>query len=170
MGKSKDLMRHLPIPQDIFYWTKVTRNDFGVLPISMTSGSLAELRIGWKVMLLTSSGMGQDLHTNTSKFEMWESTSSMEVLQERILMIDHIAVVSWDMQLLQELFSTRSQTSILLSTEPIMFGVMNIIPVSPYKTRKLQVLYYFNKTLKVLFIIKTSSTWFYVNLILHSPH
>ena len=168
MGKSKDLMRHLPIPQDIFYWTKVTRNDFGVLNVGMTYGSLAELRICWKVMLLTSYRMEKDLHTNTSKFEMWESTSSMEVLQERILMIDHIVVISWDMQLLQNLFSTGSQTSILLSTEPILFGVMNIILVFPYKTRTIQVLYYFKNILKVLFIIKTSSTWFYVNLIIHT--
>ena len=34
----------------------------------------------------------------------------MGVLQEIILMIDHAVVVLWDMQLLQELFSTGTQT------------------------------------------------------------
>ena len=84
--------------------------------------------------------------------------------------MDLIADISWDMQLLQELFSTGIQNRILLFTEPIMFGLMNIIIVSPYNTSTLKVLYYFNNILKVLFIIKTSSTWFHVNLILHPLH
>ena len=55
----------------------------------------------------------------------------MEMLQERNLMIDHIAVISWDMWLLQGLFSTVSYTRLLLSTETIIIGLMNKIPVSP---------------------------------------
>ena len=58
----------------------------------------------------------------------------MDVLQERSLMIDHIAVISWDMQLLKELFSTGSHINLFLSGETIMFGLMNIILVSTYKT------------------------------------
>ena len=96
----------------------------------MTYGYPAETRINFVVMLLTLYGMEQDLHTNISKYGVSESTSSMDVLQERSLMIDHIGVISWDMQLLQELFYTGNQINLLLSTEPIMFGLMNIILVS----------------------------------------
>ena len=81
----------------------------------------------------------------------------MGMLKEGILMIDHIVVNSWDMPLLKELFSTGIYINLLLSTDPIMFGLMNIIIVSPKKTRTLQVLYYLNKILKFLFIIQTSS-------------
>ena len=69
----------------------------------MTSRYPTKLRIGFVVMLLTSSDMEQDLHTKTSKYGVSESTPSMDVLQERSLMIDHIAVISWDIQILQEL-------------------------------------------------------------------
>ena len=55
----------------------------------------------------------------------------MDVLQERIWMIDDIEVISWDMQLLRELFSTENQIKILLSTDLILFGLKNIIIVSP---------------------------------------
>ena len=82
----------------------------------------------------------------------------MDVLQERILMIYHIAVISWYMQLLKELFYTGSYNSPLLSTYPIMFSLVNINLISPYKTITLQVLYYFNKILKVTLTIHTSST------------
>ena len=85
-------------------------------------------------------------------------------------MIDHIMVISWDMQLLQELFSTGSHINLMLSTDTIMFGLMNIMLVSPYNTSTLQVLYHFNKILRLMFIIQTSSTWFHVNLILHPLH
>ena len=94
----------------------------------------------------------------------------MGVLQERILMIDDIAVTSWDMQLIQDLLYTGIQTRLLLSTEPIMFGLTNIIIISSYKTNILHVLYYFKNILKVLFIIETSSTGLNVNLILHPLH
>ena len=57
-----------------------------------------------------------------------------------------------------------------LSTYPIMFGLMNIIIVSPYDTSIIQVRYSFENILKVIFIIQTSSNWFHVNLILHPLH
>ena len=108
--------------------------------------------------ILTSYGMDQDLHKNTSKYRMLESTSPMDVLQERGFMIDHIAVILWGIQLLQHVFYTGSQPSLLISTDPIMFGLMNIIIVSPYNTITLQVIYSLNNFLKVLFTIQTSST------------
>ena len=55
----------------------------------------------------------------------------MGVLQEIILMMDHIEVISWDMQLLQELFSSGNQIKLFLSTDPIIFGLMSIILVLP---------------------------------------
>ena len=51
-----------------------------------------------------------------------------------------------------------------------MFGLMNIIIVSAYKTITLQVLYYFKNILKFLFTIHISSTWFHMSLILHPIH
>ena len=72
----------------------IHKREFGALPISMPSGSLAELIIGCVVMFLTSYGMDQDLHIKTSTYGVRESTSSMGVLQERRLMIDHIEVIS----------------------------------------------------------------------------
>ena len=123
------------------------------------------------VMLLSSSGMEQDLHTNTSKYGMWYSTSSMYVLQERSLMIDHIKVILWDIQLLQDLFSTVNQIKMFSSTDPIMFGLMNLVLVYPYKTSTLQVIYSFENIPKLIFIIQTSSTpWFHINLILNPLH
>ena len=94
----------------------------------------------------------------------------MDVLQKRNLMIDHIVFISWYVQLLQELSSTGIHINLLLSTDTIMFGLMNVIIVSTYNTSTLQVLYYFNNILKVVFIIQTYSTWFHVNLILHPLH
>ena len=44
----------------------------------------------------------------------------MGVLQEIILMIDHTAVISWDMQILQELLYTGIHTRLLLYAEPIV--------------------------------------------------
>ena len=44
-------------------------------------------------MLLTSSVMEQNLDTNKSKYAVWESASSMDVLQEIIFMIYHITVI-----------------------------------------------------------------------------
>ena len=128
-------------------------------PISMSSGFFFGIRIGCVVMLLTSSGMEQDLHTNTSKNEMLQSTFQMGMLQEIILMIDHSAVISWDIQILKDLFSTGSQTRIVLSTEPIISGLMNIIIFYIQKTITFQVVYSFSNILKSLFIIKTSSTY-----------
>ena len=90
--------------------------------------------------------------------------------KEIIWMIDHIVVISWDMQLLQYLFSNGSHINILLSTYTIMFGLMNIFLIYPYNTSTIQVIYYFKNILKIMFIIHTSSTWFYVNLILHPLH
>ena len=91
----------------------------------------------------------------------------MGVFQEISLIIYHIEVISWDMQLMQQLLSTVRHTIIFLSADTIVFGLINIILVSPYKTSTLQILHSFNNILKVLFTIWTSSTLFHVNLILH---
>ena len=74
------------------------------------------------------------------------------------------------MQLLYELFYTGNHIKLLLSTEPIMFCLMNILLDYPYKTSTLQVLYYFGNILKVIFIIQTSSTRLHVIVILHPIH
>ena len=129
-GKVKFLIRHLIISRELFFWTQATRKNFGVFHISMPYGSPAELRIYYVVMFPTYYGMEQDLHTNISKYGVWDSKSSIDRLQERILMIDPTEVISWDMQLLHDLFSTGNQIKLLLSTEPIMFGLINIIPAS----------------------------------------
>ena len=76
-------------------------------------------------------GMELELHTNITKYGVWESISSMDVLQEKQLMIDNIRVILWDIQLLQELIYTGNKINHLLFTEPIMFGLMNIILASP---------------------------------------
>ena len=94
----------------------------------------------------------------------------MDVLQERWFMIDHSKVISWYVQILKELLSNGNQINLFLFTEPIIFVLMNIIIVSPYNTSTLQVPYSFDKILKVIFIIHISTTWFYVNLILHPLH
>ena len=170
MVNAKSQIRLLIISQELFYWTQVTRNKFSTLPIITLSGSPAELRICYVMMFLTSSSMDQDLRPNTPKYGVWEYTSSMGVLQKISLMIYHIVVIWQYMQILQELLSTGNQTILSLSTDPIMFGLMNTIFVSPYNTITLQVIYHVNNILKVLFIIHTSSTWFHVNLILHPLH
>ena len=92
------------------------------------------------VMFLTSSGTEQYLYTNISKHGVGESTPSMDVLQEIILMIYHIKVISWDIKPLHYLFSTGNRITILLSTDKIMFGLMNIMLVSAYKRSILRVL------------------------------
>ena len=170
MLKPKSQIIHFLISQELLNWTKVTINNLGVLPISMTSGFTAKMIIYCVVMFLTSSVTEKYLHTNTSKYGLWDYTSSMDVLQERSLMLDHIVVISWDMHLLQELFYTRIQNIICLYIEPIMFGLMNIILASPYNKIIIQVIYYFNNTLRVFFTIWNSSTWSNVNLILYPIH
>ena len=66
--KYKYQIIHLIITEELFYETKVTRKNFGAFPIIIPSGSSAKLRIGCVVMFITSTGMDQDLHTNTSKY------------------------------------------------------------------------------------------------------
>ena len=83
-------------------------------------------------------------------------------------MIDHITTILWDMEILKKVYSAGSQVKLLLTTDPIMLGSVNIILVSTYKTSTLQVFYHFKNIRKLLFIIQTSSTWFHVNLILHT--
>ena len=97
----------------------------------MPYGSPAELRIYCVVILLTFYGMEPDLNTNISKYSVRYSTTSMDVLQERNLMIDHIGFILWDMQLLQELFYTGKHINHLLFTETSMFGLINMILASP---------------------------------------
>ena len=96
----------------------------------MPYGSLAELKIDCVVMFPIFYGMEQDLHTNISKYGVWESTYSMDVLQEIKLMTYHIMDILWGMQLLQELLYSVNQINHLLFTDPIMFGLMNIILAS----------------------------------------
>ena len=68
MVKFKVIIRHLLISQELFYGNQVTRKNFCDLPFSILYGSTAELRIYCVVMFLDSSGMEQDLNTNTSKY------------------------------------------------------------------------------------------------------
>ena len=170
MVKLKVLIRHLLISQELFYWTQVKRKNFGVLLISMSYGYPSKPIIDCVVMLLTSSYMEQNIYSNTSKYGVWESTSPMGVLKEIILMVVPIEVISWGIQILQELLYTRNYNNHLLFTDPIMFGLMDIILASPYKTSTPQVTYSFDKILKVIFIIQTSSTWFHAKLLLHPLH
>ena len=100
MIKVKIPVRHLIISQELFYLTQITRKNFGALPISTIYGSPAKLRIDFVVMFLNSSDMEQDLHKNTLEYGVGDSTSSIDLLQERSLMIDHIKLISWGMQLL----------------------------------------------------------------------
>ena len=72
----------------------IHRKDFWCLSNSMSYSSPTELRIYFVVMFFTYSGMEQNLHTKTSKNGVRESISSMSVLQERSLMIDHIDIIS----------------------------------------------------------------------------
>ena len=125
--KLKVLIIHLLILRELFFWNQDTIENFGVFHISIPYGSHAKMRIDCVVMFLTLYGMEQDLHTNISKYGVWESKSSMDVLQERSLMIDHIGVILWDMQLLQELFYTGNLINHVLFTGPIMLGLMNIL-------------------------------------------
>ena len=132
-GKAKYQIRYLLISQSqyLFYWIQVTINNYGALPISMLYVSPTEMIISCVVIFLTYSGIDQYLHINTSKYAVWESTSSMEILKERILMIYPIVVISWDVQILQELLYNGIQTSFLFYTDPIMFGLKNLILVYP---------------------------------------
>ena len=93
MLKVKVPIINLIIPQEIYYWNQVTRKNFGNLPLSIPYGSPSELIIYFVVMFINYSGMEQYLHTNTSKYGVRESTSSMEMLQEIILTICHITVI-----------------------------------------------------------------------------
>ena len=85
-------------------------------------------------------------------------------------MIDHIAVISWYTKIIKDLLSTGYQTSLFISTDTIIIGLMDIIIISPWKKIALLVPYYFNNILKLFFINSTSSTWLHVNLILHPLH
>ena len=55
----------------------------------------------------------------------------MDVIQERNLMANHIGAILWDMQLLHELSHTGNHINHLLFTDPIMFGLINIILALP---------------------------------------
>ena len=69
------------ISKELSSWNKITRKNFGALPISIPYVSPEEPITYCVAMFLTYSGIEQDLHTNTSKYGVWESTSSMDVLQ-----------------------------------------------------------------------------------------
>ena len=68
MLKVKFQRRQFLISQEIFYLNKVTRKNLGALPIIMPYESPIELIIDFVDMLLSSSGMEEDLHTNTSTY------------------------------------------------------------------------------------------------------
>ena len=106
------------ITQELLYWTQLTINNFGVLPLSISYSPPSDMRIYCVVMFLTCSYMEQNSHTNTSKYGVWETTSSMEMLQFRRMMMDHIEAISWDMQLLHELSSNGNQIYLLFSQIP----------------------------------------------------
>ena len=82
----------------------------------------------------------------------------MAVIKEIILMLDNIEVISWYMQKLYQLFYTENQIKLLLSTYSIMFGLMNILLISPQNTSTLQVLYSLENITKIIFIIQISSS------------
>ena len=112
--------------------------------------------------------MDQYQHANTSKYGLWDSKSLMCMLQERILMIYPIALISSYMQILQELFSTGIQTILFIFIDPIIICLVYIILVSPHNTITLLVIYSLNNIMKVFFLIWIFSTWFHGNLILHT--
>ena len=82
----------------------------------------------------------------------------MGLSQERSLIIDVIALISWDMHLVQELFSIGIHNIIFISTLPTLLGLININIFSPQNTNRLLVIYSFNNTLKVFSIIRICST------------
>ena len=63
-------------------------------------------------------------------------------------MIDHITTILWDMEILKKVYSAGSQVKLLLTTDPIMLGSVNIILVSTYKTSTLQVFFTTSKISK----------------------
>ena len=118
-------------------------------------------------MFHISSGMGQYQITNISKYGELESILSIGVLHKIICIIDHIDPTSWDNQTLQYLLSTENYNRVTISTEPIIFGFMNIFIVYPQKTSTLLALYPFNITHKVLLVIWVLLIRFCVAFILH---
>ena len=82
----------------------------------------------------------------------------MAVIKEIILMLDNIEVISWYMQKLYQLFYTENQIKLLLSTYPIMFGLMKILLISPQNTSTHQFLYSLDNIMKIIFIIQISSS------------
>ena len=85
-------------------------------------------------------------------------------------MIYYITVISWNMQLLQDLFYTVIHPRLLLSIYPIKLGLVNITLIYPWKTISLPFIYFFNKILKIFFNIWTCTTFFHVKLIIHKIH
>ena len=65
-------------------------------------------------------------------------------------MIDHITTILWDMEIRKKVYSAGSQVKLLLTTDPIMLGSVNIILVSTYKTSTLQVFLPLQKYPKIL--------------------
>ena len=94
----------------------------------------------------------------------------MGMLQEIILIIDHIALISWHMRPLQELFSIGIQTRIFVSIDNTMLGLMNIIIIPPQITSTHPIVHPFNKILRLFFVILICSTWFHVRFILYPLH
>ena len=119
------------------------------------------------VIFHTYYGIGQYQITNISKSGVLEFKLSMGVLQVRNYIISHIALTSWDMWILQDLFFNGNHTSLTVSTDPIMLSLMNIIIIFPQNTSTHTYHYSFNKILKIILKIWILLTWFRVNLILH---
>ena len=119
------------------------------------------------VIFHTYYGIGQYQITNISKSGVLEFKLSMGVLQVRNYIISHIALTSWDMWILQDLFFNGNHTSLTVCTDPIMLSLMNIIIIFPQNTSTHTYHYSFNKILKIILKIWILLTWFRVNLILH---
>ena len=91
----------------------------------------------------------------------------MVVLKQIIWILDDIMPNFWDIRILQELFYTGKQTSLTISIEHIMIGLMNIIILFSHNKITPPALYSFNRTQKVLFVIRICLIWFRATFILH---
>ena len=92
------------------------------------------------------------------------------LVTRKILIIDHITLIFRDIRILEELFYNGIHNSLFISIEPIIIDLMNLILLYPHNTSKLQVIYSFNKIIKVFFITRIFSYVFHVSLILHPLH
>ena len=74
----------------------------------------------------------------------------MGMLQERRQILDQIDPTSGDIRLLQELLSTGNSTAPTISTNPMMYGLINIILVYLNNTSTQPALYPFQQDPEIL--------------------